>query len=328
MNHTRDEAWKRCVLPKIVLNGKKMRQKRKWLGGKRVRSAGSLVGIRARVGVWLELLRLPNLFTVPGDVLVGWVLAGMRGGFPWAGVAASLCLYSAGLLLNDCLDVHIDRCERPQRPIPSGRITRGRVLIVAMVLSGCGLVLSGSGIEIAGLLLALIVCYDGGIKRIPGLGVLVMGACRGVNVWLGAAVSYPVGQAPFSARLGAAMMFLAGYILLVSIVARHEAERQAWVSPLWRCFPVLMTLAWIPLVWLLGYGWHGEAVFAAAALIPVVIGCRAVPSLVAGLIRHLILLQALWCVIALPLGWVEIWMGGFVVCWGLAMLAGMRIAGS
>ena len=37
-------------------------------------------------------------------------------------VAASVFLYLAGMVLNDVYDVEIDRRERPDRPLPSGRI--------------------------------------------------------------------------------------------------------------------------------------------------------------------------------------------------------------
>ncbi|MBR4318381.1 MAG: UbiA family prenyltransferase [Kiritimatiellae bacterium] len=95
--------------------------------------------------VWAELLRLPNLFTVPGDILAGWVLAGMRGAFPVLPIIASLCLYSAGLLLNDACDAKIDAHERPSRPIPSGRVKRSTVFWGRYRVGGLGFALFGFG---------------------------------------------------------------------------------------------------------------------------------------------------------------------------------------
>ena len=78
---------------------------------------------------WLALLRPPNLPTLPGDPLAGWCLAG---GGDWPGVIAAavavLLLYMAGLILNDVADIEIDRRERPDRPLPSGRVTRAAAL--------------------------------------------------------------------------------------------------------------------------------------------------------------------------------------------------------
>ena len=71
----------------------------------------------------LELIRPPNLFTIPGDVLAGASLALISPEkiphvFPV--IAISLLLYMSGLIINDCCDRNIDAIERPHRPIPSG----------------------------------------------------------------------------------------------------------------------------------------------------------------------------------------------------------------
>ena len=69
-----------------------------------------------RLRAWLALLRPPNLFTVPGDLVAGFAVAGGIGAglwprLPWV-VAASLLLYASGLLLNDWCDRDIDAQER------------------------------------------------------------------------------------------------------------------------------------------------------------------------------------------------------------------------
>ncbi len=168
----------------------------------------------------LELLRLPNLFTVPGDILVGWTVANGTGALPWYGILASLCLYSAGLLFNDFFDATIDAAERPSRPIPSGRISRNMVGVLATFLMVCGIVLARQAWWMALLLAGLILAYDGGFKKIPVIGILTMGACRGVNILLGAVYA---GTTLFnsSAALGVAGCFMA-YIVLVSLIARNE----------------------------------------------------------------------------------------------------------
>lgn len=250
--------------------------------------------------VVLELLRLPNLFTVPGDVLVGWCLAGQRGGFPLLGVLASLCLYSAGLLFNDVFDAGTDARERPGRPIPSGRARRGAVLLWAVGLSVVGVVLAWQGALWAVALLALILAYDGGLKRLPWVGVLTMGACRGVNVLLGAAVSWPTGETPWRGTPLVAALFFMVYIVLVSVVAKDEARPGARVGGGFRSLPLLMTLALLPLFRWLGYAPLWPVTPVALLLVPTLTARKGIPELVAGLIRHLIPLQLLWCLVALP----------------------------
>ena len=69
-----------------------------------------------------ELVRLPAVLSVPGDVLVGAAASGQVREIPrTAGlVASSSCLYLAGMALNDYADRDVDAVERPGRPIPSG----------------------------------------------------------------------------------------------------------------------------------------------------------------------------------------------------------------
>ena len=75
-----------------------------------------------------ELVRLPAVLSVPGDVLVGAAVSGQMRDVPrTAGlVAASSCLYLAGMALNDYADREVDAVERPGRPIPSGRVSPRR----------------------------------------------------------------------------------------------------------------------------------------------------------------------------------------------------------
>lgn len=248
----------------------------------------------------LELLRLPNLFTVPGDVLVGWCLAGQRGSFPVAGIFASLCLYVAGLFFNDAFDATTDARERPNRPIPSGRVRRGDVLRWAAWLSLAGVLLAWQGALVAIVLLALILAYDGGLKRVPWIGVMTMGACRGVNVLLGAAVSWPLGELPWQGAPLIAALFFMAYIVLVSVVARNEACPGARVGRGLRMLPFLMTLLLLPFFRWFGYVPLWTVVPVALLLIPTLTARCGIPELVAGLIRHLIPLQLLWCLVALP----------------------------
>ncbi|MGN0886684.1 MAG: UbiA family prenyltransferase [Candidatus Spyradenecus sp.] len=252
---------------------------------------------------WLELLRLPNLFTVPGDVLMGWALAGQRGGLPWLALLASLALYAAGLLWNDLFDLRIDAHERPRRPLPSGRVPYRHALAAALALSALGPLLALNAWPVAATLLALILFYDALAKRIAGLGVVTMGACRGANVLLGVAATLPDGPATWPPLAWFAAGMMMAYIIGVSIVARNEANPRAKVGRAWRAFPVAITLLFVPIGWLRGAHllWAGPA--ACLPLLPLLLIRRPIPALVGGLIRHLILLQALWCLLATGALW-------------------------
>ncbi|MBT3191732.1 MAG: UbiA family prenyltransferase [Verrucomicrobia bacterium] len=182
---------------------------------------------------WLELMRVPNLPTVPGDPLAGFALASAgQGDVSWwraiVAVAVALLLYAAGLIWNDCADYTEDCRERPQRPLPSGRISRRQAAAV-----GAGLAVAGVGLAwllgihagiVATALLLLVVAYNFGSRRIRLLGLFNMGGCRAGSVLLGAAAARsPVTWPPivFAAAAGIGL-----YIVGVAWLAVDETERE------------------------------------------------------------------------------------------------------
>jgi 4-hydroxybenzoate polyprenyltransferase len=185
-----------------------------------------------RVRAWLQLLRAPNLLTVPGDPVAGFLLAvgknaapGMAGRLLLA-IAASLCLYAGGLVLNDVLDLETDRRERPGRPLPAGRMAprRAGLAAAAMLLTELGLclVLGSRAREIGIVLTVAILLYDAGGKQAPFFGPLLMGACRGLSLLLGAAAVPGFAGWPPVVVVAAGVLGL--YILAVTNLARREAE--------------------------------------------------------------------------------------------------------
>ncbi|MFD3502118.1 SCO3242 family prenyltransferase [Streptomyces sp. NPDC058678] len=138
-----------------------------------------------------SLVRAPAALSVPGDVLVGATAAGRPLGLRTAGVmASSVCLYWAGMALNDYADAAVDSVERPQRPIPSGRVPRRTALSVATGLTAAGLglaTLSGGrrGLAAALPLTVLVWAYDLKLKSTPA-GPAAMAGARVLDVLAGA----------------------------------------------------------------------------------------------------------------------------------------------
>lgn len=159
----------------------------------------------SRTRAWAELLRLPALFTVPGDALAGAAAIGARPGrATLLAIGSSLCLYEAGMALNDWADRAEDAIDRPHRPIPSGRIHPAAALAAAgaFTAAGVGLALRAGRVPgaLAGALAATVWAYDLGLKRTPA-GPVAMGAARGLDVLLGASASAPSsGKRAFGAR--------------------------------------------------------------------------------------------------------------------------------
>ncbi|MFF7853147.1 SCO3242 family prenyltransferase [Streptomyces sp. NPDC007904] len=184
-----------------------------------------------RAGAWAELLRLPALFTVPGDALAGAAAAGRRPGpRTLLAVASSLCLYEAGMALNDWADREEDAEERPHRPIPSGRVRPSAALTAACALTGAGLVLAARAgrpaLAVATPLAATVWAYDLALKHTPA-GPVAMAAARGLDLLLGAAATAggTRAAAPSAALLGT-------HTLAVTAVSRRETRGGSALAPL------------------------------------------------------------------------------------------------
>ncbi|MEV0691091.1 SCO3242 family prenyltransferase [Streptomyces sp. NPDC050388] len=184
-----------------------------------------------RAGAWAELLRLPALFTVPGDALAGAAAAGARPGpRTLLAIGSSLCLYEAGMALNDWADRAEDAVERPHRPLPSGRIRPAAALTAAGALTGAGLALAaGAGrpaLAVAAPLAATVWAYDLALKHTPA-GPAAMAAARGLDLLLGAAAT---GGGTRAALPSAAL--LGTHTLAVTAVSRRETTGGSVLAPL------------------------------------------------------------------------------------------------
>jgi 4-hydroxybenzoate polyprenyltransferase len=181
-----------------------------------------------------RLVRLPNVFTAPPDILIGSLLTGpalIEASQMVPTILASAFLYMAGMIFNDWFDVDQDRLERPHRPLPAGEIS----LPVAFALGSVALVI-GVGLAwsvhsvtgvVATLLAGSILLYDGLLKRFS-IAPCVMGTCRALNVLLGAAATRPESLYPISFdHMSEPLAWGAGvvgiYITGVTLFARHEA---------------------------------------------------------------------------------------------------------
>lgn len=203
---------------------------------------------------YLQLLRLPTVFTAMADIALGFVLThrfiygpivvadnamleqtiGWNQPAQFAGLlAASCCLYLSGMVFNDVFDRKQDAAERPGRPIPSGRVSIRSAVILGTVLMLAGTtaaaMVSFVSLQVALLLVVAILGYDSILKRTP-LGPLAMGSCRFLNVMLGASVQSSwmpglLSQPQLSAAIG-----LGIFITGVTLFARTEAR----VSSRWQ----------------------------------------------------------------------------------------------
>lgn len=217
------------------------------LRSRRGRPRGTAPTSGDRLRAWAELLRLPALFTVPGDTLAGAAaVAGRPGHRTLFAMGSSLCLYEAGMALNDWADRAEDAVERPHRPLPSGRVTPTAAFTAACALTGAGLTLAARAgrpaLTTAVALATAVWSYDLALKHTPA-GPFAMAAARGLDLLLGAAAT---GGRTAPALPSAAL--LATHTLAVTTLSRQETRDGTPTAAL----AALATTG--ALTWLLGRG--------------------------------------------------------------------------
>ncbi|MFB7352741.1 SCO3242 family prenyltransferase [Streptomyces gardneri] len=204
-----------------------------------------------RLRAWAELLRVSALASVPGDALAGAAAAGARPGRGtlWA-ICASLCLYEAGMALNDWADREEDAAERPHRPLPSGRITPAAALAASAALTATGLGLASRAgrpaLTVATALATTVWAYDLGLKHTPA-GPATMATARALDLLLGAtATTHPPHRATHpqhrAFRSLPAAALLGAHTYAVTAVSRHETHGGSTRTPL-AALAVTLTVA-------------------------------------------------------------------------------------
>ncbi|GAA1687394.1 UbiA family prenyltransferase [Kribbella yunnanensis] len=169
----------------------------------------------------VELVRAPAGLTVPGDVLAGAAAAGdLRVGRAVGLSASSICIYWAGMALNDWADRELDAVERPERPIPSGRVPAQTAFNLAAGLTAGGLALSAlsggkSTLATSTALAATAWTYDVFAKNTLA-GPAVMASARALDVLVGAG--------PNRRRALAPALAVGTHILAVTTLSRGEVH--------------------------------------------------------------------------------------------------------
>lgn len=193
----------------------------------------------------VELVRAPAALSVPGDAVAGATAAEVLDRRTAGLAAASVCLYWAGMAANDWADHELDWFERPERPIPSGRITPSTALAVAGGLTAAGMALAVAAggrktLPVAAGLVTAIWGYDAKLKN-TAAGPAGMALCRGLDVLLGASTG----------RLGRAArpaLVVAAHTYAVTALSRREvsgADRSLPVATL-SATAAVATVAGVP----------------------------------------------------------------------------------
>ena len=249
---------------------------------------------------FLQLVRLPAVFTALADILLGYSLThtaivdrhGWHDPQNFFGLLLSSCaLYMSGMVFNDVFDRNQDAAERPGRPIPSGRVSLRSAIVLGTLLMlggiGAAALVSTISLQVACLLSIAILGYDGLLKRTP-LGPVAMGSCRFLNVLLGASDQAQwLDPGLFSRPQSIAAIGLGIYIVGVTVFARTEAH----TSQRWRLVVAqalfnagIAALAWLVVSWPVfdwppAAGSHVPMALAMLAVVAFTINRRAIQAL-------------------------------------------------
>jgi len=225
---------------------------------------------------WAQLVRIPNTLTACADVFAGftlaaggwWLLSGIVGSLV-ACAAASVCLYWAGMVLNDVNDVVVDTAQRRNGPL-----VRGIISVETARVAGWGLLVTGIALAAlsayvlpstdqsaprwivgatAGVLAASIVAYDSWLKATL-IGPLLMGLCRAFNLLLGfslgSCIEWQNELDWYSLAIATVGHF--SFVVGITLAARREGLLQqssvrlawSWASSVFGVIAIALCSAW------------------------------------------------------------------------------------
>lgn len=161
----------------------------------------------AGIRTYLELMRYGNCLMAGFAAVIGTLIAFniltsdplssyYPGPFPFLDVAVVFFVVffvsGAGNAINDFFDIKIDSINRPERPIPSGRVSAKEALYFSYLLFALGTVLAFSINPVCGFIALfnslLLIFYAKTLKSTPLLGNLSIGYLTGSTFLFGASV--------------------------------------------------------------------------------------------------------------------------------------------
>jgi hypothetical protein len=179
---------------------------------------------------YLILVRLPNLFTLPSNILVGFVIVSALTQTTYVQVlllvTISILHYCVGIILNDLCDFNIDKKERPYRPLPSGKISRKIAIALVTIFSFLALTLSLivgiPTLVISSILFAIIFGYDRYLKN-TWAGPFTIASARVMNIMLGVSVNINSASSnPQFVILTFVLAITFVYVSLIGYMSRYE----------------------------------------------------------------------------------------------------------
>ena len=223
----------------------------------RIRSSSGKYQQVQKLTGFLRLMRPANIVTAIADILAGIIISGFLASSPYSLLPvfllalATIGLYGGGVVFNDVFDTELDKIERPERPIPSGLISKQSAAILGLLLLLMAIVATSfvhkEGLISLPVLFAVVIAlaalvYDKWGKHHSLLGPINMGLCRGLNLLLGMSI-IPASVTQYW-WLG---IFPIIYIAAITMISRdevHGGKKKTLYAAAFFYLVVLAAISW------------------------------------------------------------------------------------
>ena len=220
-------------------------------------------------------MRPANIVTSVADVLVGIAISGYLANENFSATyipsilllsISTMGLYGGGVVFNDVFDAELDKIERPERPIPSGVISKGEASLVAIILFSIGIIAAAIVSILSGLIAISIIiaalAYDKWSKHHGFAGPFNMGLCRGLNLLLGISIIIPAVSAWWFLAIIPII-----YIAAITMISRGEvhggSKSTLYFAGLFYCLVIASILflssgrdmLWWSVIFLIPFSW-------------------------------------------------------------------------
>ncbi len=203
-------------------------------------------------------MRPANIVTAVADIVAGVVIAVVADPeeslFSWVlvflPIISTIGLYGGGVVFNDVFDAKLDSIERPERPIPSGLVSKSSATILAVSLYTVALIAAAFvhpqvfslSFLFAVIIAVLATVYDKWGKHHSLLGPVNMGLCRGFNLLLGMSIN-PAAVMEYW-WLGIFPILYIGAITMISRDEVHGGKRKTLYAAALLYLIVLAAISW------------------------------------------------------------------------------------
>ncbi len=213
----------------------------------------------SQIIAYLQLTRPANIVTAIADIWAGFAVAGaarvllsgdasfisspLLTALLWL-TLATIGLYGGGVAFNDVFDAELDAVERPERAIPSGRVSLRNAALMAFVLLLIGIVAALQVSLLSGLIAFVVallaVLYDYWGKHQLIFGPINMGLCRAGNLLLG--ISFVPLMLEAYWFLGLIPLVFVAAITMISRGEVHGKNRSALIGGLFMYGLIIMAV--------------------------------------------------------------------------------------